>query len=99
MKNLFLFNNKIQCLKGIEALTALEQLYVQFNRIESLEPVTHLLNLQEVYIHNNNLTSLDGLTEKHAEKLVKFFCMPGNKIQQKEMMRVENNLGIKCQAI
>jgi Leucine-rich repeat (LRR) protein len=99
MKNLFLFNNRIESLKGIESLTALEQLYVQFNGIKSLKPVEYLLNLQEVYIHNNNLSSLDGLTEKHSEKLTKFFCMPGNKIQQKEMIRVENNLGIKCRAL
>lgn len=99
MKHLFLFNNRIQSLKGIESLTALEQLYVQFNRIESLQPIEALSNLQEVYIHNNNLSSLEGLTEEHSEKLVKFFCMPGNNLPQKELIRVENNLGIRRRVI
>ena len=99
MKNLFLFNNKIQSLKGIESLTALEQLYVQCNRIESLEPIKSLSNLREVYIHDNHLSTLEGLTEEHSEKLTKFFCMPGNSLPQKEIIRVENNLGIRCRAL
>lgn len=99
LKNLFLFNNRIESLKGIESLTALEQLYVQFNRIESLKPLKRLVNLKEVYVHDNNLSTLDGLTEKHTDKLAKFFCMPGNNLKQKEMIRVENNLGIKCRTL
>lgn len=99
MKNLFLFNNRIESLEGIESLTWLEQLYVQFNRIESLKPIEGLLNLKEVYVHDNNLSSLDGLTEGHSEKLTKLFCMPGNSLRQKELIRVENNLGIKCRTI
>ncbi|MEO8852698.1 MAG: leucine-rich repeat domain-containing protein [Ginsengibacter sp.] len=99
MKNLFLFNNRIESLKGIESLTSLEQLYVQFNKIESLKPIERLVNLKEVYVHNNNLSTLDGLTEEHSEKLTKFFCIPGNSLPQKELIRVENNLGIKCRAL
>lgn len=97
MKSLFLFNNKIESLKGIESLTELEQLYVQFNRIESLEPIESLSNLREVYIHDNHLSSLKGLTGEHSEKLTKFFCLPGNSLPQKEIIRVENKLGIRCQ--
>ena len=99
MKNLFLSNNRIQSLQGIESLTALEQLYVQFNRIESLKPIESLLNLKEVYIHDNHLSSLEGLTEEHSEKLTKFFCMLGNSLPQKEIIRVENNLGIRCRML
>lgn len=99
MKHLFLFNNRIQSLKGIEPLTLLEQLYVQFNEIESLQPIESLLNLQEVYVHDNHLFSLDGLTGEHSEKLTKFFCMPGNNLPQKELIRVGNNLGIRCRGI
>ena len=99
MKNLFLFNNRIESLKGIESLTGMEQLYVQFNRIDSLKPIESLVNLKEVYIHDNNLSSLDGLTEEHSKKLTKFFCMPANSLPQKELIRVENNLGIKCRAL
>jgi hypothetical protein len=99
MKNLFLFNNRIESLKGVESQTALEQLYVQYNRIESIKPIERLVDLKEVYIHDNNLSSLDGLTEEHSEKLTKFFCLPGNSLPQKELIRVENNLGIRCRTL
>ena len=99
MKNLFLLNNRIESLNGIESLTELEHLYVQFNRIESLRPLEKLVNLTEVYVHDNNLSSLEGLTEEHSEKLTKFFCMPGNNLRQKEIIRVENNWGIKCHSL
>ena len=96
MKNLFLNNNRIECLEGIESMACLEQLYVQYNHIESIKPIEGLLDLKEVYIHDNNLSSLDGLTEAHSENLTKFFCMPGNSLKQKDIIRVENSLGIRC---
>jgi Leucine-rich repeat (LRR) protein len=99
LKSLFLSNNRIKSLQGIELLTSLEQLYAQFNRIESLKPLEKLLNLKEVYINDNNLSTLDGLTEEHSEKLTKFFCIPGNNLKQKEIIRVENLLGIKCRGL
>ena len=73
MKNLFLNNNRIESLNGIESLSSLEQLYLQHNRIESLKPFKQLVELKEVYVHDNNLSSLDGLIEEHSEKLTKFF--------------------------
>lgn len=99
LKSLFLFNNRIKSLKGIESLTSLEQLYAQCNQIESLRPLEKLLTLKEVYINDNNLSTLDGLTEQHSEKLTQFFCMPGNTLKQKEIIRAENQLGIKCRGL
>lgn len=96
LKSLFLFNNQIVSLKGIEELKALEQLYVQFNRIESLKPIKKLVNLKEVYVNDNAISSLDGLTEKHSDKLGRFVCRPNPLLHQKEMIRAENMLGIKC---
>ncbi|MEO6681362.1 MAG: hypothetical protein ABIN48_00930 [Ginsengibacter sp.] len=96
LKSLFVLNNQIKSLKGIETLTSLEQLYAQENQISSLKSVEKLLKLKEMIINNNKLLSLEGLTEEHAENLNSFYCRPGNHFLQKEILRVENNLGIKC---
>ena len=99
MKSLFLNNNRIQGLEGIDSMTELQQLYVQNNRLKSLKPIEQLWNLKEVYIHDNNFSTFEGLRENHSEKLTHFFCLPGNKIKQKELIRIENNIGIKCRSI
>jgi Leucine Rich repeats (2 copies) len=96
LKSLFLFNNQIKSLEGIEALENLEQLYVQCNQIESIRPIEKLTNLKEVYVNSNRLSSLEGLTEQHADKLTNFFCKPNDLLKQKEIIRVERELGILC---
>jgi Leucine-rich repeat (LRR) protein len=99
LKALYLFNNQLKSLEGIESLDSLEQLYVQGNQIESIEPVRGLTNLRELYVHDNRLSSLEGLTEEHAEKLEGFFCKPNEGLKQKEVMRVERELYIRCRNI
>lgn len=99
LKALFLLDNKIKSLEGIEALMQLEQLYVQINRIKSLRPVEGLVNLKELYIHDNQLTSLEGLTEHHTDKLQLLVCKPNTGISQKELMRVERELYIRCRTL
>jgi Leucine-rich repeat (LRR) protein len=96
LRSLFLFNNCITSLNGIEALTQLEQLYVQSNQISSIKPVEQLVNLREFYINDNCISSLDGLTEKHSDKLLRFVCRPNEQLKQKEILRVERELGIIC---
>lgn len=99
LKSLFLLGNQITSLEGIENLTGLEMLYVQDNLIESIKPVEKLLNLKELYVNGNRISSLEGLTEMHAEKLEKFFCKPNDLLKQKEILRVERELGIKCREV
>jgi len=99
LKSLFLFNNSITSLEGIESLTLLEQLYVQCNKIASLQPIEHLVNLKELYINDNCIDSLEGLTEKHSEKLRMFMCLPNEQLKQKEIIRVERELGIICRGL
>ena len=99
LKSLFLFNNEIESLKGIEELKYLEQLYVQYNKIDTIGPVKQLTGLKEMYINNNLLTSLDGLTERHSENLHVFFCKPNDRLAQKEIIHVENRLGIRCRGL
>jgi Leucine-rich repeat (LRR) protein len=99
LKSLFLNNNSITSLEGIEGLHSLQQLYVQHNRVGSIEAVKGLINLQELYVHDNLIVSLEGLSEDHAENIRQFFCKPNPGLKQKEIMRVERDLGIRCQAL
>jgi Leucine-rich repeat (LRR) protein len=99
LKSLFLNNNTITSLDGIEGLHALRQLYIQHNRVSSIEALHGLVNLQELYIHDNLIDSLEALTEEHAENLRQFFCKPNPGLKQKEIMRVERDLGIRCQGL
>ena len=99
LKSLFLYNNRIQDLSGIEHLPALVQLYVQCNSIDSLRAVEKLTGLKELYVNDNQLSSLEGLTEEHAERLEMFFCKPNNLLKQKEILRVERELGIRCRGL
>ena len=99
LKSLFLFNNQIESLEGIEDLVNLEQLYVQFNKISSLEPLKKLTNLKEVYINNNLISSLHDLTEEHSAKLTNFYCTPNELLPQKEIIYMENQVGIKCKGV
>ena len=99
IKKLFLYNNQIHSLEGIEGLTHLEQLYVQCNNIDSIKPVKTLVKLREFYIHDNNISSLDGLTEEHADNLEMFVCKPNDQLKQKEVLRIERELGIRCRGL
>lgn len=99
LKSLFVNNNAIRSLAGIEPLKKLEQLYAQANQLESLEPMRSLTNLREIYVSVNSLTSLDGLTRKHGSLLKAFFCLPNEHLTDREIMRVERNLGIRCRSL
>jgi Leucine-rich repeat (LRR) protein len=96
IKNLFLTDNQIDSLEGIETLTGLEQLYCNSNFITSIKPIQGLKTLKTFYINNNQLTSLEGLTKHHAHTLKTFFCLPNDNLPYKEIIRVEHKLGIKC---
>jgi Leucine-rich repeat (LRR) protein len=96
LKALFVFNNRIQSLRGIEGLHQLEQLYVHCNELSSIAAIEGLVQLQELYVSDNKLTSLAGLTEKHADHLKKFVCLPNENLKQKEIIHAERELGIIC---
>lgn len=96
LKSLFVFNNKISSLAGIEKLQQLEQLYVNSNELVSIKELAALPQLVELNISDNRLTSLEGLTEAHADHLKLFTCMPNAGLKPKEILRVENELGLLC---
>ena len=96
LKSLFLFNNRITHLRGVEKMPHLEELYFQSNEVSSLEPLRGLTKLKKVYCSNNALTSFEGITPAHARSLTAFYCFPNEAIPQKEILRMENRIGIRC---
>ncbi|MFD2569032.1 leucine-rich repeat domain-containing protein [Spirosoma soli] len=99
LKTLFVNNNAIESLEGIEKLKKLEQLFVQVNNIISLEPIRDLTNLRQLYVSLNPLKSLNGLTQKHTKALKAFFCLPNDNLTDREIMRVERTVGIRCRSL
>lgn len=96
LKSIFVNDNKLTSIEGIEDMTWVLEMYVHNNSIDSIKPIEKLTNLKAFYCNANLLTSLDGLTEDHGDHLRHFVCLPNEGIKQREIIRVENTLGIKC---
>lgn len=96
MRNLFLYDNRIESLEGIENMPHLEELYVQNNRIKDLSPIKGLTNLNTLYASRNLIKTLNGLTTKHAAKMKRCYVLPNEDLPDKEIIRVQNRLGILC---
>lgn len=96
LESLFVFDNQIKSLMGIENLKNLKQLYFQNNEISSLEPLKNLTELTEIYACRNKLVKLDGIGSKHARTLKMFRILPNDDLPQKEIIRMENKIGIRC---
>ena len=99
LKSLFVNNNNLPSLSGVEQFTRLEQLYAQVNPVDSLGAIRNLMHLKELYVGLTALKSLDGLTRKHATRLKSFYCLPNDNLTDREIMRVERNLGIRCRSL
>ena len=99
LKSLFVNDNAIRSLAGIEGLRQLEQLYAQVNQIDSLEPIRSLTHLREVCAHVNALKTLDGLTPTHTHSLKALFCLPNEHLTDREIIRTERSLGIRCRSL
>jgi hypothetical protein len=97
LKSLFLHDNQIASLQGVENLKNLEKLYVQNNAINSLKWVRPLHHLDELYCFDNKLTSLEGITSDHAKALKRFVCLPNDELPDKDIIHVEQKIGIRCQ--
>jgi len=96
LESLFVLDNQIKSLTGIENLKNLKQLYFQNNEISSLEPLKNLTELTEIYACRNRLVKLDGIGSKHARTLKMFRVLPNDELPQKEIIRMENKIGIRC---
>jgi Leucine-rich repeat (LRR) protein len=95
LRSLFLYNNKITSLEGIEEQTELRELYVNVNQISALAPLAKLTNLRVLYCNYNQLESLDGIGEQHADCMEDFYCLP-NPFKDSVAMRFEREVGIRC---
>lgn len=93
---LFVYDNQLTNLKGIEQMSELTSLYCQQNQLKDLEPIKGLKKLQELYVTDNVLTSLSALRDHHGDTIQSFRVLPNNKLPQREIMRVENEVGIRC---
>jgi hypothetical protein len=96
LSSLFVYNNRIQSLQGLENLTGLKELFVQCNEVDSLTPLQKLTNLQTVYCSYNLIGTLEGIGEQHADKLENFYCLPNPNIKDAVAMRFEREVGIRC---
>lgn len=98
LKSLFLFNNRIRSLDGVETLTDLQELYVNVNAVESLRPLEHLTRLHTLYCNYNRLRLLDGIGKQHVGTLKQFVCLPNEFLPDAEVIRMERDIGIRCLA-
>ncbi|MEM6772539.1 MAG: leucine-rich repeat domain-containing protein, partial [Bacteroidota bacterium] len=96
LQHLFVYNNQLASLKGIEQATGLVNLYAQCNKLRDVEPIRRLVQLETIYVNYNELTSLGGITQKHEEKLRRFYALPNDDIRDREILRVQNEIGIIC---
>ncbi|GJM36510.1 MAG: hypothetical protein DHS20C18_55110 [Saprospiraceae bacterium] len=96
LKYLFIYDNQIKSLEGIEKMTELEELYVQNNHLTDLSQIKNLVKIKTLYVTGNKLTKINGLTKKHADNIKKFYVQPNENLPDKEIIRVQNELGIIC---
>ncbi|MFN0035397.1 MAG: leucine-rich repeat domain-containing protein [Saprospiraceae bacterium] len=96
LRSLFVYNNQITSLDGLEGLTGLQELYCNVNQIDSLKPLEGLTNLTSLYCNYNLLSNLDGIGEQHADTLENFYCMPNPNLKESVAMRFEREVGIRC---
>jgi hypothetical protein len=96
MKHLFLYDNRIESLSGIEHMVDLVDLYVQNNQLTDLSPLRNLTKIQTLYVSKNKLRKINGLTEKHSDNLKRFYVQPNDDLPDREIIRTQNELGIIC---
>lgn len=96
LESLFVFNNRIADLGGLARMSNLKELYCQNNPVESLQPLANLTNLHTIYCNYTQISSLEGIGEQHADTLKNFVCLPNDNLRDREVMRFEREVGIRC---
>ena len=91
---LFVYENKLESLNGIENMKNLKDLYFQNNKISSLRPLKKLKKLETIYASGNSLSTFDGLTEKHGDNIRNFYGLPNENIRDREIIKFQNKAGI-----
>lgn len=96
LRSLFVYNNQITSLEGIEGLHDLKELYCSVNQITSLQPLAGLSGLTTLYCNYNQIADLEGIGEQHTDILTQFYCLPNPLLKQSSVMRFEREVGIRC---
>ncbi|MGH1437753.1 MAG: leucine-rich repeat domain-containing protein [Lewinella sp.] len=94
LKQLVVYNNKIESLSGVEKMLNLEKLFVHKNQISSLEKIAFLSHLQEISCFKNPLKSLQGLDVRHQPKLQSILALPNDHLSEIEIKRAEKATGL-----
>lgn len=97
LRSLFVYNNQIASLEGLEGLRNLKELYCNVNQISSLVPLAGLTELTTLYCNYNQIADLDGIGEQHTDILTQFYCLPNPLLKQSSVLRFERAVGIRCQ--
>ncbi len=96
LKSLFVYENNIEALDGVENLENLTEIYFHSNKIKSLKPLEKLVNLEKIYASNNLIENFEGITEAHSYKLKNFHILPNKNLSDREIIKFENTMYIKC---
>jgi Leucine-rich repeat (LRR) protein len=96
LRSLFVFNNQITSLAGVEHCADLIEIYFQSNQVNSLEPLRNLTKLKTVYCAVNLLDSLEGLGPQHADHLENLICQPNEHLKSSTIFAFEQQTHIRC---
>ncbi len=96
ISSLFLHNNQITSLDGLEAMVNLQEIYFNVNQVHSLQPLANLTNLHTIYCNYNLVSSLAGIGIQHQPKLKNFICLPNDLLPESEVIMMEREIGIRC---
>ena len=66
------------------------------NKVESLEPLQRLVQIHTLYCNYNQISSLEGIGPQHSDRLQKFVCLPNEHLPNREVIRMEREVGIRC---
>ncbi|MFT6935734.1 MAG: hypothetical protein ACJA1N_000021 [Saprospiraceae bacterium] len=96
LESLFVMDNELKTLDGVENMVNLKQFYFQNNKVISLEPLKNMTDLEDILAYNNQIKDLKGITEKHSDKLLNFRILPNSNLHQREIIKLESKVGIRC---
>jgi len=91
LKELYLPNNKISKLEGLDSLKSLSTLYLHENEIPKLEGLEGLTNLNMLSLHSNKIPKIEGL--KKLRKLSMLYLY-NNQISKIENLENLNSLKV-----
>ncbi|CBZ27375.1 conserved hypothetical protein [Leishmania mexicana MHOM/GT/2001/U1103] len=76
VEELWLSDNDIRVIEGLDKMTRLRRLYLQGNRIESLNGLPPLRHLRELWLSRNRLSALTHLTPLRKLRSLYVSCNP-----------------------